>query len=88
MMNLKTANKWMPRYSEEKMSKVGRLENGLVYLIQVYDQNNAWSVEMSGLSARSQDMHHSYIFSKGFDIDQVLSEAEHMYRDFILGMRN
>jgi len=87
-MNWKTAREWHPKLFNEKMSKVGRLENGLMYLIRIFDQEATWTVEMSNLSTRSQEAKHSYIFSKSFDIDQVISESEHMYNNFIFGMRN
>jgi len=82
------SREWHPTIINEKVSKVGRLENGLVYLIRIFDQEGTWTVEMSNLSIHSQETKHSYIFSKSFDIDQVISESEHMYSNFIFGMRN
>jgi hypothetical protein len=72
---------------EKKISQVKRLENGQIYLLRIFDQKHVWSVEISGFVSQTPDLNHSYIFSKGFEIEQVLAESTHMYSDFVLGLK-
>lgn len=67
----------------EKLSKVKRLKNGQICWVKIFEKQGTWTVEMSGLSSHLQDMKHSYVFSKNFEIDQVISESECMYVDFV-----
>ena len=69
---------------KEEVAKIGRLENGQVYLMKVFDRQQSWVVEMRDLTMRSLAMRHSYVFPRTFEIDQVLTEAADMYNDLVL----
>jgi len=70
---------------KKKITKVGYLETGQVYLLKVFEKQQSWVVEMSGLSMRIEEMRHSYVFPREFGIDQVISEASDMYNDLASG---
>lgn len=74
--------------AEEKLSQVKRLEDGQMYWIKVFEKQQEWTVELSGMSSRLQDLKHSYIFPKGFGMDQVVVESERMYLDFLATQMN
>ncbi len=72
----------------EKLSQVKRLRNGQICWVKIFEKQGTWTVEMSGLSSQLQDMKHSYVFSKGFEIDQVIIESERMFVDFLAKYQN
>jgi len=73
---------------EEKISQVKRLDDGHMYWIKVFEKQQEWTVELSGMASQVQDLKHSYIFPKRFEIDQVIVESERMYLDFLATQMN